>query len=142
TNIQQYRPIPYSFFRIYHLLPLNIALFHLISIATVSCVGYLFYRYMHIYLLIGKAVSYAGTFAFIVSHVLFYNVYALAGMVDLIFLVFFWISILAYLKYLRSKSNRYLAISFLGFLGALFSKEIFIVIPLILTAHITFTKHR
>jgi len=84
---------------------------------------------MKINIILALAIS----FVWSISHIIFYHVYTLAGTADLVFMLFFWSSILCYLQYSKKHNNFYLLISWVSFILAIFSKEIFISIPLLIS---------
>jgi len=135
TYFDQYRPIPLSLFGLYHLIPFNTVHYHLFSIILLAFVLLLFFLYLVKILKISRPISITTVLLLTLSHIVYYLVYTLAGIGDLIFLIFFWTTIITYSLYLKSAKSILLLISCLGFLGALFSKEIFIAIPIILTAN-------
>lgn len=133
TFIQQYRPLPHIFFDLYHVVPFSIPLFHFISILFVSFISFLFYFFLSRYLKVKMVISLGIALIWSLSHIIFYHIYALAGTADLVFMFFFWFSILFFLKYSRKHNNYSLLISWVSFIMAIFSKEIFISIPLLVS---------
>ena len=133
TFIQQYRPLPHIFFNIYHIVPFSIPLFHFISILFVCLISYLFFLFLSRYIKVKILTSLGIAFIWSISHISFYHIYALAGTVDLVFMLFFWLSILFFLEYSRKRSIYYLVLSCLSFISAILSKEVFISIPIVIS---------
>lgn len=120
----QYRPIPYSILGAYTSLPHSTSLYHLISLITMSAVGYMLCKYMQS-LGVKRLFALGMSLVYLVSHIYFYTAYALAGMVDLVFLLFFFATLLTF--------RQLYWLSLIMFIGAILSKEIFVSIPVILT---------
>lgn len=94
---------------------------------------FLFYVFLNQFAKVKKPLAFVFSLAWATSHICFYNAFSLTGVVDQIFILFFWISVLGFFKLAKRQNKNWFLISFLGFLGAIFSKEIFASIPIILT---------
>lgn len=125
VRTDQFRPIPHSILGQYIYLPHSTNVYHLITLLMMSLVGYLLYRYLK-RLEVMSLVAIVMSLVYLVSHIFFYIAYSIAGMGDLIYLLFFFECLLNFPK--RPK------LSLLMFFGAVMSKEIFVSIPIILTA--------
>lgn len=132
-KITQYRPISYSILGLYKYLPASVQLYHFISLALLGVVGILFYQYLTSKK-IRKWIAYLMTIVLLSSHIIFYLVYAISGMVDLIFLLFFFLTINNY----HNKPK----LSLLMFFGAILSKEVAISIPIILAGEEIILNHK
>jgi len=125
VRTDQYRPIPHTILGQYVHLPHSTSIYHLITLIAMSAVGYLLFRYLK-KLGVASLIAIVMSFVYLTSHIFFYIAYSVAGMGDLIYLLFFFGCLLNYPK--RPQ------LSLVMFVGAMLSKEIFAVIPLILTA--------
>lgn len=136
TNIYQYRPLPYAFFFIYKLLPLNMPLLHSITLFFLANIAFCFYIFLQNFLKQNKILSFVIAFCYSISHILFYSAFTLSGIIDLIFLIFFWLTLICFYLYLLNKQTKILVASLFFFLLTIFSKEIFLIIPILISAYL------
>lgn len=136
TFIQQYRPIPHIFFLIYHLIPLSLPLFHAVSLIWVIMLSYLFYYFLTGNLKLNRVVAGVVSIGWSTSHIMFYHLYTLSGIADLVFILFFWMTILSFSRYSQSSKKLHLIVSYIFFVLCIFTKEIIVSIPLIILASV------
>lgn len=129
-----YRPIPFSLFSLYHLFEGNIYAMHWVPIVLHAInVGL-------VYVLAQKLTNSRlgagiGAIVYGVSHIVFFDVFTLTGLVDQIFLLFSLGSIYTILRrFESSKCGRYWSMVSWGlFILAMFSKESFVSVLLVIT---------
>lgn len=120
-----YRPIPFSLFSLYHLFGSNIMFMHWVPIILHSVNVVLVY-------LLAKKLSQSKWGAVVaalmygVSHIVFFDVFTLTGLVDQVFLLFSLGSILLLL-------HQKISWSWVLFILAMFSKESFVSVLLVIT---------
>lgn len=142
TQIQQYRPITHNFFAIYRALPWSIPLFHTISVVLLSSTLTTFILWLKKAWKVSTLSALVGATTVALHHVSFYLVYTLSGVGDLLFLQFFWLSAYWYEHFLQSSpsktktiwQNKPFLLSFLFFILTIFTKEIFITLPMFIIA--------
>lgn len=151
THIQQYRPIPHNFFAIYKVLPWSVPLFHFVSIALFSAVLTTFAQWLKKTWKLSTLAILLAVITVATHHVSFYLIYTLSGVGDLLFLQFFWLSILSYEYFLQSDQSslkkpwlsKHFILSWVFFILTIFTKEIFISLPVfIIVRSLLFSKTR
>lgn len=123
-----YRPIPFSLFSIYHVFGSNVYGMHWVPIILHSV------NVILVYLLARKlSGSWYGaivaSLVYGVSHIVFFDVFTLTGLVDQVFLLFGLGSILLLL-------HQKVRWSWILFILAMFSKESFVSVLLVITYHL------
>ncbi|MBU0618601.1 hypothetical protein KKD62_00020 [Patescibacteria group bacterium] len=121
-----YRPIPFSLFRIYWLFGTNVQLMHIIPI-ILHCLNTVLIYFLLQRFNQSKLASGIVSLAYGFSHIVFFDVFTLTGLVDQIFILFFLLSLCCFF-------NKRTALSLVFFILTIFCKESFISLTIILTA--------
>jgi len=132
-GLGMYRPLGMQTFYLlgWKLFNLNPFWLHLIAFLTLFTVIYLVYKLIKI-LTGNEKIGLTAAFLYAVSASHFAHLYALGTYVELLVTLFALLSCISFIHYIKTKSLKGLIITFLYFLGGLFSKETFVIIPLLL----------
>lgn len=129
-----YRPIPFSLFSLYHLFEGNIYAMHWVPIVLHSVVVVM------VYLLAKKLTgsrsgAIVASLVYGVSHIVFFDVFTLTGLVDQLFVLFSLGSIIFLYRRFESSIQERLwgIVSWILFVLAMFSKESFVSVLLVIT---------
>lgn len=142
TRIQQYRPLPASYFTLLNKLPFNTTVFHVFTFLFVVFICYSVYLFLVKFLKLNKFNGFIISFCYGISHIIFYLVFTLAGICDLLFLTFFWFCLIFFYLYFENKKTKFFILSLVFFLGSFFTKEIIITIPIIISLYIFLFNHK
>lgn len=133
SDVVHFRPVPKIFFTLYTLVPFNLPIFHGVSLLLLSFATYLFYIFLIKYVKIEKLIAFIAGLVFMTSHVMFYLVYTLSGIGDILFIIFFWGSVLCFYSFVKKSEIKNFVLSLVFFLLAMLTKEIFISILILIS---------
>ncbi|GEM_PF-2931718 len=125
-----YRPIPFSLFSIYRLFGENTVLMHWIPIVLHAANSVLVLAFAGLFTS-SRFAALTSALVYSLSHIVFFDVYTLTGLVDQIFMVVSLITLFALVKYLRTGRKGWFWMSAGTFVVAIFSKESFVSIALV-----------
>ena len=132
-GLGMYRPLGMQIFYLldWKLFNLNPFWLHAVAFITFFAVIYLVNKLIR--LLTGnKIIGITAAFLYAVSASHFAHLYSFGVYVELLVTLFALLSCISFIHYIKTKSLKDLIITFLYFLGGLFSKETFVVIPFLL----------
>ena len=132
-GLGMYRPLGMQIFYLldWKLFNLNPLWLHLVAFLTFFFVIYLVYKLINL-LTNNKKIGITASFLYAVSASHFAHLYAFGVYVELLVTLFALLSCISFIYYLETRLLKNIFFTFLFFMGGLFSKETFVVIPVLL----------
>lgn len=129
-----YRPIPFSLFAVYHWFGSNVGAMHWVPMVLHAANVVLVYLLAR-HLSRSKVGAIVAALVYGVSHIVFFDVFTLTGLVDQVFLLFSLGSIWALLRYFEVSKYQlgWAALTWILFILAMFCKESFVSVLLVIS---------